>query len=67
MSLGEKTIPSCRVCVPGAKGTRDDHDSRFSAPLDVADNVKDLSLGPRPDDLDIVLTKMSVGGHSSIA
>ena len=62
-SPGVRTIPSCRGCAPGMEGNdEDDQESRFSAHLDLADTVKDLSLGPRPDDLDVVLTKLAIAG-----
>jgi hypothetical protein len=43
---------------------RDDEDqeSRLASHLRAADDVKELKLGPRPDDLDHVLTKMAVAG-----
>ena len=43
---------------------RDDEDqeSRLASHLRAADGVKELKLGPRPDDLDQVLTKMAVAG-----
>jgi Helicase conserved C-terminal domain len=46
----------------GGRDDEDDQESRFSAHLDLADSVKDISLGPRPEDLDVVLTKMAIGG-----
>ena len=39
-----------------------DQESRLSAHLRAADGVKELRLGPRPDDLDVVLTAMAVAG-----
>ncbi len=43
---------------------RDDQDqeSRLTAHLRAADGVKELNLGPRPDDLDDVLTAMAIAG-----
>ena len=43
---------------------RDDEDqeSRLAAHLRAADDVRELKLGPRPDDLDDVLTMMAVAG-----
>lgn len=40
----------------------DDHESQLSAHVDAAESVKQLALGPRPDDLDLVLTKMAIAG-----
>lgn len=44
--------------------THDDEDqeSRLGAHLRAADGVKELTLGPRPDDLADILTKMAIAG-----
>lgn len=48
---------------------RDDEDqeSRLAAHLRAADGVRELKLGPRPDDLDEVLTKMAIAGPGTCA
>ena len=40
----------------------EDQESRLAAHLRAADGVRELKLGPRPDDLDDVLTKMAIAG-----
>ena len=40
----------------------DDQESRLAAHLRTADGVRELKLGPRPDDLDEVLTTMAIAG-----
>lgn len=43
-------------------GDDQDQQSRFSAHLRAADGVTERDLGPRPDDLDDVLTAMAIAG-----
>jgi hypothetical protein len=47
-----------------AWGDRDDedHESRLATHRQAADGVRELKLGPRPDDLDEVLTQMAIAG-----
>ena len=40
----------------------EDQESRLAAHLRAADGVRELKLGPRPDDLDEVLTAMAIAG-----
>ena len=56
------TSHSCRACAVGTDRDDDDQESRLAAHLRAADGVKELKLGPRPDDLDEVLTAMAIAG-----
>ncbi len=43
-------------------GGDDDHESRLASHLLLAENFDESDLGPQPDDLDVVLTKMAIAG-----